>query len=99
VLAIAVLGIVMVNAFGDRLNHELVRLALSPGVLQTVRSQTIKLAALPIPAGLSPATTAAIQQAIGEAFVFAFRIVMLICAGLGIASSAVSWLMIPKRPS
>jgi EmrB/QacA subfamily drug resistance transporter len=99
VLAIAVLGIVMVNGFGDRLNHELVRIPLSPGVLQTVRSQTIKLAALPIPADLSPATTAAIQRAIEDAFAFGFRIVMLICAALAIASSAVSWLMIPKRPS
>ena len=43
-----------------------------------------------------PATKAAIKQSIGEAFVFGFRIVMLICAGLSLASAAVAWLMIPK---
>jgi len=99
VLAIAVLGMVMVNAFGFRLERELVRLALSPDVLQKVQSQRIKLAALPIPAGISPTTTAAIKQAIEEAFVLGFRLVMLICAGLGIASSAVSWLLIPRKTS
>ena len=43
-----------------------------------------------------PATSAAIKQSVGEAFVFGFRIVMLICAGLSLASAAVAWLMIPK---
>jgi EmrB/QacA subfamily drug resistance transporter len=96
VLAIAVLGIVMVNAFGSRLHHNLDRLLLPPDVLQAVQSGAIKLAGLPVPAGLSSATTAAIQGSIAEAFVFGFRIVMLICVGLSIASSAVAWLMIPN---
>jgi EmrB/QacA subfamily drug resistance transporter len=95
VLAIAVLGIVMVNAFGSRLNHSLVHLLLPPGVLTTVQSGEIKLAGLPIPVGLNPATTAAIKESIAEAFVFGFRVVMWICAGLSVASSAVAWLMIP----
>jgi predicted MFS family arabinose efflux permease len=96
VLAIAVLGIVMVNAFGSRLNHSLVSLQLPPGVLEIVQSDEIKLAGLPVPAGLSPTTKAAITESIAEAFVFGFRTVMLICAGLSAASSAVAWFMIPK---
>ncbi len=96
VLAIAVLGIVMVNAFGSRLNHSLAHLSLTPGVLKTVESGEIKLAGLPVPAGLNPATTAVIKESIEEAFVSGFRIVMLICAGLSVASSAVAWLMIPQ---
>ncbi|MGC1784529.1 MAG: MFS transporter [Acidobacteriaceae bacterium] len=96
VLAIAVLGIVMVNAFGAHLNRSLVHLSLPPGVLKRLQLSEIKLAGLPVPAGLSLATTAAIQGAIEEAFVFGFRIVMLICVGLSVASSAVAWLMIPK---
>jgi EmrB/QacA subfamily drug resistance transporter len=96
VLAIAVLGIVMVNVFSSRLNGSLGPLLLPPGVLEAVQSNEIKLAGLPVPDGLGPTTKAAIKEAIAEAFVFGFRIVMLICASLSVASSAVAWLMIPK---
>lgn len=96
VLAIAVLGIVMVDAFGSRLNHSLALLSLPPDVLQEVQSGEIKLAGLPMPAGITPASKAAIKEAIVEAFVFGFRMVMLICASLSVASSAVAWLTIPK---
>ena len=96
VLAIAVVGIVMVNAFGSRLNHGLVHLLLPSGVLETVQSGEIMLAGLPVPDDLSPATKAAIKELIADAFVFGFRIVMLICAGLSVVSSAVAWVMVPN---
>ena len=96
VLAIAVLGIVMVNAFAIRLNHKLARLSLPPGVLKVLQADEIRLAGLQAPAGLNPAASAAIKESIGEAFVFGYRIVMFICAGLSLASAAVTWLMIPK---
>jgi hypothetical protein len=96
VLAIAVLGIAMVNAFGSHLNHRLAQLSLSPDVLQAVQSEEIKLAGLPVPAGLSSTTEVAIKEAIAGAFVFGFRMLMLICAGLSLASSAVAGVMIPK---
>lgn len=95
VLAIAVLGVVMVSAFGSHLNRSLAHLSLPSGVLEAVQSGEIKLAGLPVPAGLSPVTTAFIKASIEEAFAFGFRIVMSICAGLSVASSAVAWLMIP----
>jgi EmrB/QacA subfamily drug resistance transporter len=96
VLAIAVLGIVMVEAFGSRLNHSLAHFLLPHNILQEIQADEIKLAGLQIPAGLSLTLETAIKESIGEAFVFGFRIVMLICAGLSLASAAVAWLMIPK---
>jgi len=99
VLAIAVLGMVMVHAFASRLNNTLVRLMLPPGIQQLVQAEEIKLAGLQVPAGLDPGTTGAIQESIREAFVFGFRTIMLICAGLSLASATVAWLMIPKSPS
>ncbi|MGB7602589.1 MAG: DHA2 family efflux MFS transporter permease subunit [Candidatus Sulfotelmatobacter sp.] len=96
VLAIAILGIVMVKAFGFRLNEALTHLSLPPGVLGELQANAIKLAGLPIPAGLAPTVRAAVSRSIGDAFVFGFRVVMLICAGLSLASTAVAWLMIPK---
>jgi len=95
VLAIAILGIVMVNAFASRLNHRLAQLSLPPGVLQMLQADEIKLAGLQVPPGLNLSTKAAVKESIGEAFVFGFRLVMLICAGLSLASAAVAWLMIP----
>jgi EmrB/QacA subfamily drug resistance transporter len=96
VLAIAVLGVVMVNAFGSRLNHDLDRLSLPSAVLRQVHADEIKLAGMHVPDGIDPATQAAIRKSIGEAFVFGFRTVMLMCAALAAASAAVAWLMIPK---
>ena len=90
VLAIAVLGVVMVIAFGSRLNQSLAHLSLSPGILQEIRANDTKLAGLQLPAGLEPMTKAAIKETIQKAFVFGFRIVMLICAGLSVASSVVA---------
>jgi EmrB/QacA subfamily drug resistance transporter len=96
VLAIAVLGIVMVKAFGCRLDNDLARFSLPPVILQQLHADEIKLAGLQAPAGLAPATKAAINESVGQAFVFGFRIVLVICAGLSVASAAIAWLVIPK---
>lgn len=97
VLAIAVLGIVMVMAFGSRLNHDLASMALPPGVLPGIRAQETKLAGLEAPASLDPGTRIIIERSIGEAFVFGYRVVMLMCVVMALASATVSWLMIPRR--
>jgi uncharacterized membrane protein len=97
VLAIAVLGVVMVYAFSFWLNHRLVRLSLPHNVLQGLQANEIKLAGLQVPVGLDPSTEAAVKELIGQAFVFGFRIVMLICAILSLASAAIAWLMIQKE--
>ncbi len=94
VLSIAIFGIVMVKAFGSQLNHILAHLSLSPAVLEQLRANEIKLAGLRAPPGLSPGTGAMIDQSIKQSFVFGFRIVMWMCAGLSLASAAVSWLTI-----
>jgi EmrB/QacA subfamily drug resistance transporter len=97
VLAIAVLGIVMVNAFGLHLSRALGNVSLPVQVLRELHANEIKLAGLPVPPGLDPGTTATIKKSIAESFVFGFRIVMLCCTGLSLASVAVAWLMIPRK--
>jgi EmrB/QacA subfamily drug resistance transporter len=97
VLAVAILGIVMVKLFSSSLNRSLTGELFPPGILQYVRSNEIKLAGLDLPSGLDADTTAVIRVSISHAFVFGFRTVMLICAGLSLASAAVAWLMIPAR--
>ena len=97
VLAVAVFGIVMVGAFGDRLQHSLAGLNLAPVVVHEIQSSVVRLAGLEVPAGLDAQTSSAVRDAIAHAFVFAFRVVMLLCAGLAVASAAVAARMIPSR--
>jgi EmrB/QacA subfamily drug resistance transporter len=97
VLAIAILGIVLVKVFSSNLNRGLAGQLLPPGIFQYIQSNEIKLAGLDLPSSLDSETTAVIRASISRAFVFGFRIVMFICAGLSLASAVVAWLMIPAR--
>jgi MFS family permease len=97
VLAIAVLGIVMVQAFSFHLNRSLASLAVPSKIRQELRSNEIKLAALQPPVGLDPTIRAAIGKSVREAFVYGFRIVMLICSCASLSSAAVAWHMIPPK--
>jgi hypothetical protein len=95
VLAIAVLGIVMVKAFSFRLDRSLADFSLSSYARQEVQANENQLAGLQLPAGLDPTSNASITESVRESFVYGFRIVMSICAGMSLASAAVAWLMIP----
>jgi EmrB/QacA subfamily drug resistance transporter len=96
VLAVAVLGIVMVKAFGLRLNSSLAHLMIPADVLRDLRANEMKLAGLQAPSGLSSSMETAVTGSIRAAFVFGFRTIMLICAALAVASTAVTWFVIPK---
>jgi EmrB/QacA subfamily drug resistance transporter len=93
-LAIAVLGMVMVTEFSAHLSHALANSAVPGNVRRELQSNAIKLAALRPPAGVGPATSAAIQSSIVVSFLFGFRLIMWICAALAVASAAVTWGMI-----
>jgi EmrB/QacA subfamily drug resistance transporter len=97
VLAIAILGIVTVKLFSSSLNRDLTGGRLPPAILQYIRSNEINLAGLNVPPGLDADATALIRASISHAFVFGFRTVMLICAGLCLASAAVASRMIPAK--
>ena len=97
VLAIAVLGIVMTTAFDDALSSRLSSMELPPAVLEAIAKQRHNLAALAVPEGGDAARAAAIKRAVGEAFVFGFRWVMLACAALAVLAAAGAWLLITPR--
>src|SRR5579864_8071934 len=96
VLAIAILGIVMVKLFSSSLDRGLTG-PLAPDVFQYIRANEIKLAGLDLPSNVDVDTRALIRMSISNAFVFGFRTVMLICAGLSLASAATAWAMIPTK--
>jgi EmrB/QacA subfamily drug resistance transporter len=97
VLAIAVFGIVMVKAFGSRLEKRLENLPLPQNIAHDLRSKEIELAGIEIPQGLDPDTVAATQRAISDAFRLGFRIVLFACAGLSVASAVVAASLIGSR--
>ena len=97
VLAVAILGIVMVTAFRHRLQHSISTLDLAPAALDQIQSSAIRLGGLEAPRGLDAPTSAALRTAIDHAFVFGFRLIMLLCAGLAATSAAVASRMIPSE--
>ena len=64
-----------------------------------VIAQQNKLVGIGIPAGLSSATHAAVQNAISVSFITSFRVIMLIGAALALASALCSFLLIEGKPA
>jgi EmrB/QacA subfamily drug resistance transporter len=94
VLAIAVLGIVMVKAFGSELDQNLAQLSLPQTVVDDIRSKEIELAGLHLPNNLDAHAKKELQNAISRAFAAGFRVVQFFCMALSIASAIVAWRMI-----
>jgi EmrB/QacA subfamily drug resistance transporter len=98
-LAIAVFGVVILLGFSNRLDVRLNGLPIDEQVKRSVYEQRVKLAGLQIPEGIDVATQEQIKQAVAASFVFGFRLIMWISAGLALASAFSSWLMIGQsRP-
>ena len=97
VLAVAVLGVVMVAVFAHSLGSSLAALKLNDQIVHELQSNVARLGSLDAPAGTNPETAATIRSAVAEAFVFAFRWIMLLCASLALASAAVAWRKIPSQ--
>ncbi|GAB4371531.1 MAG: MFS transporter [Elainellaceae cyanobacterium] len=96
-LAIALLGIVILNRFAVSLSQRTALLQLPAAAQQFLETQHVNLAAAAVPPGLSQDVEAALRGAIAAAFVDGFRLVMQIASGLAIASTIAAMLMIEHR--
>jgi len=97
-LAIAVLGVLLLQVFNRELDRRLDALDLPAPAQQQLQQQRIELAAIAVPESLNPAQRVAVQRAIQESFVTGFRWVMLISALLALMSAVVAWRMIGGAP-
>jgi EmrB/QacA subfamily drug resistance transporter len=98
-LAIAVLGIVVTQVFTRSLDNRLAELAIPPGVQHVLEAQGNRLAAIEIPGTVSDPMRGELRQAVDASFVRGYRLVMLIAAGLALASALTAWLLIKgKQP-
>lgn len=86
-LAIAVLGVVMFTTFSASLDDRVAAIELSSESRATLEENKVDLGAAEVPEGVSAETAAEIERAINESFVAGFRVVMLIAAGLAVASA------------
>ncbi len=97
VLAIAILGGVMVRAFGYKLQASLRFLDLSVDAWHEIQSNLIRLGAMQAPSGLDTVTTVKVRSDITQAFLFSFRLIMSVCAGLALFSAGIAAWMIPAK--
>lgn len=98
-LAIAVLGIVMLQSFNHNLDRRLAALNLPPTVHRAINDQRTKLAGAETPADLPAQSRDQLRDAIDHSFVAAFQHVMWIGAALALASAATAFLLIERRSS
>lgn len=96
-LAIAVFGIVAFARFSQSLAQRLDALGVPPEARRWLAEERGRLAAARVPTSLPHALQAKIQGAIAGAFVDGFRLVMLVAAGLAVASAAIAWRLIGRE--
>jgi EmrB/QacA subfamily drug resistance transporter len=101
-LAIAVLGVVILQVFSSSLKHRLSSLNISEQTRNAIYAQRIKLAGIDVSAAHSPepsptneaANRLDLERAIKESFVFGFRTIMLIAAAMALASTFSTWILL-----
>lgn len=98
-IAVAIFGVVMLHAFNQNLDRHLLTKDLSLEVRHEIDAQRVKLAGLEPPPDLSAESRKTLERAVGDSFVFGFRVVMLMAAGLALASGLSAWLMIDGKKS
>jgi len=91
-LAIAVLGIIMLQGFNHALDKKLSGLPSS--IRQPLDQQRNRLAAADLPQNIAPATRARLRDAIDHSFVAGFRAVMLGGAMLATGGAVCAWRLI-----
>ncbi len=96
-IAIAVMGIVMVAVFSRSLDQQLALQHLPAGLHQAIQAQSSKLAGIDLPRTLNEQTRTLLKGAIDQSFVTGFRVIMLTCAGLALASAIAAGILVEGR--
>jgi len=93
-VAIAVLGIVMLQIFKTELDRQMTNSKLPPTVVDSILAQSTKLVAIAMPENQDAATQQLIRRAIDESFVSGFRMVIAIGATLAVGAAAMAMTLI-----
>jgi EmrB/QacA subfamily drug resistance transporter len=96
-LAIAILGVVMLQVFGRGLDQRLARIDVEENARHSISEQRVKLAGLELPANVSPETRNQLANAVSDSFISGFRVIMLVGAVLALGSALSAALMIKSK--
>ena len=96
-LAIAALGVVMTGVFARNFKARLLPLDLPAEARAALEAQASRLANIHVAEQLPDETKQAITRAVEASFVSGFRVLLLIAAGLALASALCAWLLIAGR--
>ena len=96
-LAVAVLGVFVYGTFSANLDARLEGMDLTSQVRSEMEAAKANLGAAEAPEGVDAGTAAQIERAIDESFVAGFRAVMLVSAGLALASALAAALLVGDR--
>jgi len=96
-LAIAVFGVVMLNAFNRALDRRLDGLELSPETRRQLDNDRAKLAAMEPPSALNPDTATSVRRTIADSFIGGFRRLLTLAAALAVLGALIAWMAIENR--
>jgi EmrB/QacA subfamily drug resistance transporter len=96
-LAVALLGVFVYGAFSANLDARLNDMDLPGKVHSEMEAAKADLGAAKAPKGVEPGTAVQIERAVEESFVAGFRVVMLVSAGLALASALVAALLVADK--
>ena len=96
-IAIAVIGIVVMNIFSHDLDKNLGSIYLTDKEISHIESGKIDLAAMDIPESVDATTASFIKGAISDSFVSAFQVAMLISVILALAGSATAYFSMSSK--
>lgn len=96
-LAIAVLGVVMLQVFSRELVQRLSQVEISPATRTAVYDQRIKLAGLEVPRDLDEQNRSAVELIVKESFVGGFRVIMIVAAVMALAGALATALVIENK--
>ena len=96
-LAIAALGALLAARFDAVLDARLARMAAPPAVVAMVNAQRTRLAGEDLSAVADPTLVASIRGALLDAYVAAFRAVMLVCAGLAALGAVLAGILVERK--
>jgi EmrB/QacA subfamily drug resistance transporter len=96
-IAVAVFGVIFVGRFEASLHDRLASQSLPGGVRQAVLAQQSRLAAEMLPPDWSRPVRTLVQSDLNAAFVDAFRICVLVGAGLALTGALIAFFMVRTR--
>src|SRR5690606_7027455 len=96
-LAVAALGVVMLQVFSTNLQAELAQTGLPQELQEMVLARRTELGSITMPGAMGAEPATAAQAAIDRAFVASFRVIAYITAALALVSALVALVMVEGR--